>query len=53
MYCIVTLNMTFIYTNQVEQKDTITTKQKKSYLVSWNLNYKRYVRAVILIISRI
>ncbi len=29
MYCIVTLNMTYIYTNQVEQEDTIATKQKK------------------------
>ncbi len=33
MYCNVTLNMTYIYTNQVEQNDTIATKQKKSYLV--------------------
>ncbi len=30
MYCIVTLNMTYTYINQVEQKDTIATKQKKN-----------------------
>ncbi len=49
MYCIVLLNIKYmyIYTDQVEQKDTVA-KQKNKYLASWN-----GVRAVILIISRI